>query len=444
MKASQTENDFSVLADTVIDNGLCTRCGICSGACPVNVISLDENYFPKLTGECVKCGLCVECCPGGDVNFPKLSMRIFKSEYNHNDLLGFIDNIFIGRSASKEMRMAGASGGLVTGLLTYLLEKKRIDGAVVVAMDQEKGYLTKGILATTVQNVKDAAQSKYCITPSMEVLKEIRKRNGRFGVVALPCQLHGLRKLEEADPSLSKKICYYLGLFCNCNLNPNGHIEAISACNIDLTDVEKFNFRGAGWPGGFYVQKKDGTEESLHKINIKNVMNVMFRIYSPERCSLCYDAVAEYADLSFGDFWAFDYLNDYSGYEQHTLVYQRTDRGRALLEQAMADGAIYMHRVPYERNSKRILNMAKGKKSRALARIYRRKMKKLAIPQYHFPVQKPSKKARRSLLFYNIFLIFRGPLRRKLLLKVLFSPVGEILDRLNIMRKNMFCNYNDN
>ncbi len=57
-------------------------------------------------------------------------------------------------------RMAGASGGLTTGLLVYLLEKKEIDGAIVVDMDPEKGYLTKGFLATTVEEIRNAAQGQ--------------------------------------------------------------------------------------------------------------------------------------------------------------------------------------------------------------------------------------------------------------------------------------------
>jgi len=316
------------------------------------------------------------------------------------------------------------------------LEKKEIDGAIVVDMDSEKGYLTKGILATTTREICDAAKSKYSITPSMEVLKTIRKTKGRFAVVALPCQLHGLRKLEQIDPSLSNKICYYFGLFCNCNLEPNSHIEAIHASNIGLDDVEKFNFRGGGWPGGFHVRKKDGSEISLHKINIKNVMNVMFRIYGPKRCYLCYDALAEYADLSFGDFWSFDYTEDWSDHKSCTLVYQRTPRGRELLEKAMADGAICMDKLSAERNSKRILKMAREKKNRALARLYRREKKGLPSPNYNFMTPEPTRRTQRSIRLYDLFQLLRGPVRRKMVLRLLFSPVGEFWDRLNTIRKS--------
>lgn len=441
---AEVNKDFNVLSKTVIGQGLCTRCGVCSGICPTRAIKFDKKAFPQLDGECSKCGFCVRSCPGSDVNFPELSQQVYGASYDPADLCGYVENIYVSHPQNQTIRMAGASGGLTTGLLVYLLKKKRIDGAVVVEMDSETGYRTKGILATTEKEIRDAAQSKYCVTPSMEVLKTIRKRKGKFAVVALPCQLHGLRKLEKVDSTLSKKIAYYFGLFCNCNLNVNGHLDVMRTCGIDLKEVKKFNFRGGGWPGGFHVQKKDGSQVSLHTINIKNVMNVMFRLYGSKRCYLCYDALAEYADLSFGDFWAFDYNDSWSKRERCTLVYQRTAKGKEVLDAALADGYIEMNKLPLERNSKRILKMAKGKKNRTIARLYSRKKKKLAIPNYHFQIPKPTRQAFRSVRLYNIFQLFRTTFRRRIILKILFSPVGEFLNRLNEFRKTAFSDYNGN
>jgi len=359
--------DFSILFNHVIDRGLCTRCGICAGVCPTEAINFDENAFPQLSGNCTGCGFCSLCCPGGDVNFPELSRRIFNTDYDPNNPRGFVQNMYVGHPTQEKIRMAGASGGLVTGLLIYLLQKKEIDGAIVVGMNAQKGYLTEGILATTTKEILDAAQSKYCITPSMDVLKTIRKKKGRFAIVALPCQLHGLRKLELVDPSLTDKIYCYLGLFCHCNLDVNCHLDVIKACHIDLDDVEKFYFRGNGWPGVFHVRKKDGSEISLHKTRYSNILNVLFRIYGSKRCYLCNDALSEYADLSFGDFWASDYDEDWLDHKQCTLVYQRTTRGKNVLEKAMEDDFICLDKLPIQRKSQRILKMARKKKNKAMA-----------------------------------------------------------------------------
>lgn len=439
------KKSFSHLQQDVIDRGLCARCGVCVGVCPVGVIGLDAERFPVLSGRCTSCGFCVRCCPGGDVDLPALSQQLFAAAYDPADLQGYTENLFISHPVNQAVRLAGASGGLVTGLLLYLLAKGEIQGAVVVRMDPGKPYQSQGFLATTAEEIRDAAQSKYCLTPSMEILRELRRREGRFAVVALPCQVQGLRKLAAVDPRLAEKIAYIFGLYCNCNLNPNGHLEAIQACGIGLDEVARFDFRGGGWPGGFNVTRKDGTEVYLHPgIIIKDVMNIMFRLFGGWRCYLCTDALAEFADLSFGDHWAIDYSDSLGKMERCTLVSQRTAKGLRLLEQAMADGAVVLHPLPRERASRRILNMARGKKSRSFVRLRRLAARGEPVPDFHCDIPRPPAVAFRKEWLYRLFFLLRGPRARRFVLRVLFSPVGAFLDRVNARRKRMFCNYHGN
>ncbi len=439
------KKSFNSLSREVIERGLCTRCGLCAGVCPVQVIRFNEDNFPILDGKCTVCGFCSSCCPGADVDYPDLSRRLFNAEYDPGDLQGYTENLFVAHPADKSVRFAGASGGLVTGLLLYLLEKGEIEGALVVRMDPAEPYRTQGVLATTPEEIRDAAQSKYCITPSMGVLGELRKKKGKFAVVALPCQIHGLRKLETVDPKLAGKIAYIFGLYCNCNLNPNGHLEAINACGIGLDEVARFDFRGGGWPGGFFVRRKDGAEVMLHPgIIIKDIMNVMFRLFGAKRCYLCIDALAEYADLSFGDHWAMDYSGDMGRLERCTLVSQRTGRGLQLLRQAEKENMITLHHLPKDRVSKRILTMARGKISRSFVRLLHLKAKNEPVPNYHCVLPESSAVDRRNALMYWIFFLFRGQRARRFILRILFSPLGKFLDQLNTMRKKKFCKYHDN
>ena len=67
---------FEQLNMHVIAQGLCVRCGLCVGVCPVQVISLNGDGYPQLTGKCTGCEFCNSCCPGGDVDFPALSQRV--------------------------------------------------------------------------------------------------------------------------------------------------------------------------------------------------------------------------------------------------------------------------------------------------------------------------------------------------------------------------------
>ncbi len=436
---------YSELQKSVVDQGLCTRCGTCVGVCPVGVIALNEDYFPILKGKCVSCGYCSACCPGKDVNYPSMSKEFSNTQYDFNNMEGYIENNFVSYPTDKGIRYAGASGGLVTGLLVYLLEKGRIDGAVVVGPDPEYPYRTKGVLATTVDQIRNAAQSKYCVTPSMEVLQQIRKKQGKFAIVALPCQIHGLQKIAAVDPALSSKISYIFGLYCTCTMNPNGHLEAMEASGVNKNDISRFDFRGGGWPGGMHVVKKDKSTMSLH-INeaFGTVINVMFRLFGAKRCYLCIDGLAEYADLSFGDFWAFDYPDEYTKLERCTLVSQRTARGLQVLKDAEADGAIVLHDLPRERVSKRIIAMVKAKRNRAIVHLDKRIKQNLPVPDYHFPIAAPGSKEQRKNISYAVLEKFRGPVGRKFILAIMFSSLGAFLHKLNRGRQRVFSDYHDN
>jgi coenzyme F420 hydrogenase subunit beta len=435
---------FEQLDQHVIVQGLCVRCGLCVGVCPVLALGFNDDGYPQLIGKCTGCEFCNSCCPGGDVDFPALSRRVYGVDYDPLSLQGYVENMYVAYPGDSAVREAGASGGLVTGLLLYLLAKKKIDGAVVAGMDPEKPYCTKGVLATTAEEIIAAARSKYSVTPSMDVLQFLRRSKGRFAVVGLPCQIQGLRKLEKVDPGLSAKIYCLFGLYCHCNLERNAPKEAIEVKGIDLADVARFDFRGGAWPGRFQVTKKDGAVISLYSINPTTVLNVLFRLYGAKRCFLCVDALAEYADLSFGDFWAHDYTGTLAEMERCTLVSQRTQTGASLLQEAVADGAIILQRLPEERASKRILNMARGKKQKAWAQLISRAGDNEAIPRYHFDIPEPSSKAKRSLFMFFFYSLLRGIRLRKFILKIFFSPVGGVIDYLNLRRKRWFCNYHGN
>ncbi len=435
---------YCLLRTEVVDQGLCSRCGLCGGVCPVQAITMDEDGYPRLTGRCTECGFCTGCCPGGEVDFPALSKKVFNAEYDPSSELGRVDRLFVGHAADEGVRKLGTSGGVVTALLLYMLKQGEIDGAVVVGMDPDNPLRSMGVLATTAEEIMAGAMSKYCLTPSLDLLREIRRRKGNFAVACLPCQAHGLRKLVEVDPVLSRKIVCILGLFCNCNMERKGHLEALRACGVNPDDVQCFQFRGGPWPGGFHVVKKNGDKIALHHMRYSDLVNVLFRLYGAGRCYLCFDALSEYADISCGDFHAGDYSDTFGRLTSCTLVFQRTSRGKRILDMAEKDGALVMHPLSRDRMSKRIIGMAKNKKNRCIVRLLRRRHKRQPIPRYHFSLPKPSAKSVLSEFSYRFFLLLRGRLARTMILHVLFSPLGEYLAWINVKRKQWFCHYHDN
>jgi len=435
---------FAALHTDVIAKGLCARCGLCAGVCPVDVIGFDERCFPRLTGKCTDCGLCNRVCPGADVDLPAMARSVFNVEYDPQDPWALQDAMYVGHPVDDSVRRAGASGGLTTGLLLHLLRSGRIQGAAVVGMDPDKPYQPKSILATTEDEIRAASKSKYCIVPSMDVLAQMRKGTGPYAVVALPCQAHGLRKLAEADKALSGKIAYILGLYCHYNMERDGYLDALRLTGTDPSEIEQFEFRGGGWPGGFFVSLKGGRRKALHEINIKNVMTVMLRLYGAERCFLCTDALAEFADVGLGDFWAIDYPDHLGKKSWCTLVSQRTERGRELLESAQKEGAVELHELPRDRYSKRTRNFTVEKKTEGFVRLRRRARRGRPVPDYHHPIPRPALGGYLMEAIYGSTRILRGARVRRTVLRILFSPFGRVLDHINTVRKRMFLRFHGN
>jgi coenzyme F420 hydrogenase subunit beta len=427
------QTNFALLHDAVISQGLCARCGICAGVCPADGIAFDRQNFPILTGQCSSCGFCVACCPGADVNLPFLAQEL-SGKQDKPGPLGHIEAAYVAHAADQQTRLAGASGGLITALLLFLLSVGQIDGALVVEADPERLHLTKGVVATSPAAICNAAQSKYCVTPSMAALREIRRRKGRFAVVALPCQVHGLRKLAHVDPKLSAKIHVILGLCCSCTMSGAAWQEALQAKGIRREDVARFEFRGGGWPGGMFVRRKDGGSAPLHpSAAYGTVVNVMFRLFGPERCRLCVDGAAELADVSFGDFWAFDYADEFSKLESCVQVFQRTAKGREMLQAAAKAGAIVLHPLPADRISARTVAMVRGKRSRMAVQTAKRRRRGLPIPDYHAVMQDPGLQDHlKHLPVALLDLLRKNETLRRSILKVLFSPLILPLHKLRM------------
>lgn len=214
------KESFNELENGIIQRGLCTVCGTCAGVCPAGAIDwveLDGELQPQLTGTCTSCGICTAACPGADVDLPALERFVFGRE--RPELipdLGFYREARVAWSTDLSIRKQGASGGLVTSLLIYALEQGLIDCALLAGFRRDQPCRTEARLATGKEDILASAQSKYACVPVNTLLtRAVSKGYRRLAVVGLPCQIHGLRKLQVLGepPLLLKSVVLMVGLF---------------------------------------------------------------------------------------------------------------------------------------------------------------------------------------------------------------------------------------
>ncbi len=372
--------DFAALKAEVIDQGLCTRCGGCVGVCPEKALAIDDvlgECLPVQVDTCTDCGLCHEACSGREVSFPQLNEAVFGGQ-PANRLLGNYRHLFVGHASDGGVRSHGASGGVITATLCYLLETQQIDGAIVLAMDEEQPWVSQPIIARTPEQIRAAAQSKYSLSPVNTILADLEKEEGRFAYVGLPCQVHSLRKLQAVGHEAALKIDYVIGSYCGNIL----HFDAVRSFlrNNGVDDVGQvvdLQYRAGEWPGHMQVTLKSGEVISLKKF----YANYLIPFFMVDRCKLCTDLANEFADIACGDAWAPVYEERGKGW---SLVVGRSEKGEGLLAEMVAAGRLTVQPLAEDDAVSMHSHMLDFKKRGAFLRMQRRVKRGQAVPAYGF------------------------------------------------------------
>ncbi len=418
---------------------LCTRSGTCIGVCPTNALSLDEDRYPKLNAElCINCGLCQKTCPGGQVNYKKLTEFTFGQKNGETGFDGHVERTYVGYAGENRFRQGGAGGGVITALAWHLLKTKQVDGCVVTRMKPDRPWEGEVYIARTFEELKQSQQSKYTIIPVNTIFQEIKNLSGHYALIALPCQIHGFRKLEQEKPKLAAKIKVVIGLFCASSLEPYLVPEMLDIKGIKKSDLNDFNFRGGEWPGRIRAILKDGSIKNLHYSNFKDgAINYLMYLYSPPRCQTCVDGSSEFADISVSDAWTRDSHGNYVFKSQSRLL-ARTQIGVELMESAMRAGDLVANDVTQDPHYKTHKLHARKKGTTAYIRVDRLKRQGKPVPQYDRVVDDITAGERRTERIES-WLMRLGRIRaiRLPLFKFLTSRYGIPLVKIRQFRKSL-------
>ncbi|MGI6586241.1 MAG: Coenzyme F420 hydrogenase/dehydrogenase, beta subunit C-terminal domain [Lutisporaceae bacterium] len=320
-------------------NALCTACGACCGVCPSKAIIMKTNTSGYLLADvdedkCINCGICYNVCPSTDRNPPqKEDIDIFHGK----SICGYI-----GYATDKEIRQKSQSGGIVTALLCYLLERKLVDGAVINTFE-ESTQRSRSVFAETKEKIIEGCGSYYTQSSVVDtILKSCKGK--KSAAVTLGCQAESLRLINENYPNVELPE-YVIGLVC-AGQNSSHMISDLvkqSGCRSNET-VIKFRFRDkniGGWPGNVSIH----TDKSIYYMD-KKKRHAVKPVYEAYRCIMCFDQMNIYSDIVVGDPWGFTLGDSEYGY---SVVIARTEKGKKLLEEAMHDGIINMEMISVDK-----------------------------------------------------------------------------------------------
>lgn len=312
------ESGFGELEYKVIKPEICCRCGTCEAFCPR--IEHVENK-PALVNYDPLCGLCFTYCPRTFLDMAEMENKLFGRTRNADEALGIYRKAV---TAQAQPGRAGAQdGGVATALLVQALQSGMIDCAIVTGRDEQWRSVAR--VATTADEIRSAAGTKYTITNSVLAVKEALEAGfKKIGFVGTPCQIQGLRKvllLDEPYQFGQDKIALLVGLFCMENFDYEALMSGLvkGRFGLEPEDVARFEIK----KGMFRVIDKSG---AAHEVKIDETDPFTF-----PGCGPCFDFASELADVSVGSVGSPD------GW---STVLTRTEKGEKLYAATLAAGEV--------------------------------------------------------------------------------------------------------
>jgi len=438
--------EIEILQETVIKGDYCIGCGACAAKAgsPFGV-KMDEfgKYVAyiderKPVDKDVKV---LQTCPfsGVSKNEEELGNMLFPNNIKDTHIGNYLKT-FAGHVVENDFREKGSSGGFGKWVGHILLKEKEIDYLIQVTPNFTKRSdvpLYDYQVFTDADEVIKGSKSSYYPTNLEKVIARVESTNGRYAITGVPCFIKAIRLISLENQLIADRVKFTLGIVCGGMKSANQskmigwqlgvHPDHLIGIDFRRKHKDKSARRKIYqvWSNNDDIERYE-TDSSL----LGSDFGAGY--FKPNACDYCDDVVSETADISFGDAWLPQYVQDPKG---TSLVIVRNEKILAIMERYLEKGQIMLDEIQRDeavksqdggfRHRREGLSFRLGKKEKA-RQWY---PKKRVLPN-QFPLSRQRKKIytlreglkqQSHLLFYeamqkNRFEIFvKGmePLMRK-------------------------------
>jgi len=359
-------NDCDGSVRSAVKNHLCMGCGICS------VGELNHQMVFSKSNDCMvpsnwkndDAGLSDFVCPAKGYAIKSEAENLFGLDGKYDVELGYVHSLVAAHAIDGKVLENASSGGLITLILCYLLEKGLVDYVSVTHFEcDSSGVHTRTFLTNKKEDILKAQGSKYCPVDLSGLIEELHTTDAKVAIMATPCAVAGIRNIQKEDKNYIKAdVRFMISNFCGGHKSFKNIKRLAEIHHVDYYNLKDFRFRGEGQPGSLrFVEKSGKVAKTAYPLYVGlNGYSKMLR------CHLCVDATGELADIACGDAWIPRFEKDEHPW---SMMICRTKETSAIIEQMAKENYLTVEKVTMnEVKLSQRLNLASKKKRQATRR----------------------------------------------------------------------------
>ncbi len=266
---------------------------------------------------------------------------------HHRSEIGYYLTLYAGYVRNKTERLASTSGGIIIWIANMLLKEKLVDAIVCVGALNEGDGLFGYRYITDIEELSGCRKSRYYPVEMSKVIQQILIQDQRVAFIGLPCFIKAIRLAMQENTLLAERVRFCVGLVC-------GHLKSKYYMNYlarhagveEESAILRADFRKKveGCPANDYafevIERSEG-KESAKSVSMKDVWagNWGYNLFMLKACEYCDDVLAETADVTVGDAWLKEYVQDSCG---TSIVITRRHEIEQLLQMGIDNNEIHL------------------------------------------------------------------------------------------------------
>lgn len=345
------------LKETVIDGGYCIGCGACAAIQDTPFeMEMDEwgQYQASAQEGAISAPRAENVCPfsARARDETQIGRALYGDHATFDKHVGYYRACYAGHVAEGDFRGRGSSGGMCKWILYEVLRRNLVDRIIqIVAQSPEPedetiyGYH----VIESPEEVLDGSKSVYYPVEMSGALEYIRENPGRYAITGIPCFVKAIRLLARQEPVFDERIRYCVGLICG-HLKSKRYADMIAwQFGVEPGRLAHIDFR-KHLPGtranekGVEVKHIDGGAEVAEPDIVQNLFGTNYNhgFFQYNACNFCDDVVGETADISVGDAWLDEYLEEGEG---TSIIVTRHPMMERIVEEGISEGRLQLDSV---------------------------------------------------------------------------------------------------